>query len=217
MDEARMLTSRRHARTIRFEEFEMTGGESKKRTLTRREMVEKLLTGVAAGAAWPLLSSAHPIYEHLKNGALLDHGAELSSADTWSPLFLSAVQDTELIALAESIVPGSTAAAVNRFIDLLLSVETAENQKKFLASLAAVENEAKARFGKSFSALAAAEQESLLTTFSQATASREHFDNVKEWISGAYYSSEPGMRELGWDGTYAFASYPECEPASGTD
>jgi hypothetical protein len=195
----------------------MATDEPKKHKLTRREVVEKLLSGVAAGAAWPLLSSAHPIYEHLKNGTLPDHAAELSSAAVWSPLFLSAPQNSELIALAECIVPGSTAAAVNRFIDLLLSVEIAEHQKKFLASLAAVENEGRARFGRSFSALAAAEQESLLTTFLQEAASQEHFNNVKEWISGAYYSSEPGMRELGWDGTYAFASYPECEPASSTD
>jgi len=195
----------------------MAGDEPKKRKLTRREMMEKLLSGVAAGAAWPLLSSAHPIYEHLKNGALLEHAAELSTAAAWSPLVLSAAQNTELIALAECIVPGSTAAAVNRFIDLLLSVETAENQKKFLASLAAVETAAKTRFGKSFSALTVAEQESLLTAVSQEAADHEHLDNLKEWISGAYYSSEPGMRELGWDGTYAFASYPECEQASGTD
>jgi len=25
-----------------------------------------------------------------------------------------------------------------------------------------------------------------------------HFENLKGWISGAYYSSEMGMRELGW-------------------
>lgn len=190
--------------------------ESEKRKLTRREMMEKLLSGAAVGAAWPLLSSAHPIYEHLKNGALLDDAVELSSAVGWSPLFLSAAQDTELVALAECIVPGSTAAASNRFIDLLLSVESAENQRKFLASFTAVENEAKTSVGKSFSAMDAAEQESLLTAFSQEAANREHFDNLKEWISGAYYSSEAGMRELGWDGTYAFASYPECEPSSGT-
>ncbi|MGA2421295.1 MAG: gluconate 2-dehydrogenase subunit 3 family protein [Candidatus Acidiferrum sp.] len=195
----------------------MASDEPKQQKLTRREVVEKLLSGVGMGAAWPLLSAAHPIHVHLKNETLLDHAAELPSAARWSPLFLSAAQNTELLALAEGIVPGSTAAAVNRFIDLLLSVEAGENQKKFIASLAAVDHEAKARFEKSFSALTAAEQESLLTTFSRAAASRGHFDNLKEWISGAYYSSEPGMHELGWDGTYAFRSYPECGQGSGTD
>ena len=190
--------------------------ESLRRRLTRREVVEKLLGGMAAGVAWPLLSSAHPIYQHLKNEALLNHSSELSKTAAWSPLFLSAAQNTELIAVAECVVPGSTSADVNRFIDLLLSVETRENQAKFSESLSVIENEAKKRFGRKFSTLLAAEQESLLTAICQEEASRKHFENLKEWISGAYYSSEEGMRELGWDGTYAFASYPECEPAAGS-
>jgi len=34
---------------------------------------------------------------------------------------------------------------------------------------------------------------------------------LKEWIVGAYYSSEQGMKELGWDGNFAFEKYPTCE------
>jgi hypothetical protein len=29
---------------------------------------------------------------------------------------------------------------------------------------------------------------------------RDHFDHLKGWIVGAHYSSEPGMRELGYRG-----------------
>lgn len=180
-------------------------------------MVEKLLNGMAAGVAWPMLISAHPIYEHLKNGAMLDQAAQLSKTAEWSPLFLSTAQNAELVALAECMVPGATKAGVSRFIDLLLSVETVRHQEKFRASLGASEESAQAGFGRQFSALNAAEQESLLTAFSKARANHEHFENLKEWISGAYYSSEIGMRELGWDGNYAFASYPECERALGAN
>jgi len=193
------------------------GDDAVSRKLSRREMVEKLLSGMAAGAAWPMLASAHPVYEHLKSGEMLDQAAQLSKTADWSPLFLSAVQNAELAALAESMVPGVTKAGVNRFIDLLLSVETSVHQEKFRASLAAIEEGAKAGFGRQFSALNATERESLLSTFAEATANREHFENLKGWISGAYYSSEVGMRELGWDGNYAFASYPECERAFGTN
>src|SRR5271155_1530675 len=193
------------------------GDNAGSRKLTRREMVEKLLNGMAAGVAWPMLASAHPIYEHLKNGAMLEQASQLAKTGAWSPRFLSAAQNGELVALAECMVPGATKADVNRFIDLLLSVETARHQERFRASLAAIEDDAKTRFGRQFSELNAAEQASLLTTFSEATANREHFENLKEWISGAYYSSEIGMRELGWDGSYVFASYPECERALGTN
>jgi hypothetical protein len=198
-----------------------TTDETANRKLSRRQLLERLLSGAAAGATWPLLASAHPIYQHLQNdlnsGAMLDRASQLSKTDGWSPLFLSAAQNAELVALAECIVPGSTKASVNRFIDLLLSVETADNQEKFRASLSAVENEAKKRYERLFSALATTQQESLLTTFSQDPASQKDFDNLKEWIVGAYYSSEEGLRELGWDGTYAFAGYPECEHPVGTN
>ena len=53
-----------------------------------------------------------------------------------------------------------------------------------------------------WNALAAAEQDALLRDASTADAKspmRRHFQNLKDWIAGAYYSSEPGMRELGWD------------------
>jgi hypothetical protein len=38
---------------------------------------------------------------------------------------------------------------------------------------------------------------------------------LKAWIVGAYYSSEQGMRELGWNGNYAFESYPSCDHGDG--
>ena len=185
--------------------------------LSRRQMVERLLSGMAAGAVWPLLASAHPIHEHLKNGAILDRAASLSEASDWTPLFLSTQQNAALVPLAECLLPGSTAAQVNRFIDLLLSVETADSQKKFTVSLAAFETAANERFARSLAALSPAECEVLLTALSAATAPQfEHFANLKEWISGAYYSSEPGMRELGWTGDRVFAVYPECAISSGS-
>jgi hypothetical protein len=199
--------------------FSVEAGE---RRLTRREMVQRLLAGAGAGAAWPLMAAGHPIHEHFANHAVLAEADKLGSAD-WKPLFLGAAQNEELNALAESIVPGSRGAFVNRFIDLLLSVDTVANQKKFVESLAAVDEGAKKRFGRSFPALDATQKDALLTSASTkapnddkaAAELRAHFENLKGWISGAYYSSEAGMRELGWNGEYAFASYPGCEHAEG--
>ena len=63
----------------------------------------------------------------------------------WTPEFLDTFQNESLNALAERMVPGSTNAKVNRFIDLLLTVDTQENQKKFVASLGAFEAESRSR------------------------------------------------------------------------
>src|SRR5258708_2397690 len=130
--------------------------------LTRRVMVRRLMAGAAAGSAWPLVAASHPIHELLRNDAILDEAEKLGSAD-WKPLFLNAQQHESLIAMAESIVPGSTKAQVNRFIDLLLSVDTLEHKNSFVDSLATFEAESQKRFGKGFPSLDASQQNMLLT------------------------------------------------------
>ena len=40
-----------------------------------------------------------------------------------------------------------------------------------------------------------------------------HLKNLKRWVSGAYYSSETGMKELGWTGPRAFEAFPGCAHA----
>ena len=196
--------------------------------LTRREMVRRMLAGAGAGAAWPLVAASHPIYEHLVNGELFEETEKLGAAD-WIPLFLSPQQDDMLAALAERIVPGSTKALVNRFIDLLLSVDTEKHKKSFTDALAAFEGESLKRFGKGFPSLDSGQQNEVLSDASVRPAKKEspgsdekeqaglheNFENLKGWISGAYYSSEAGMRELGWTGDYAFEKFPGCEHPEG--
>src|SRR5258708_4793627 len=150
--------------------------------------MEKLFAVVAAGAVWPALASA------------LD----------WKPLFLNPQQNETLLALSESIVPGSAKARVNRFIDLLLSVDTTEIRDKFVASLKEGGRSTHEKFGRAFHQLTANEKTELLTTFSTDRSHQKDFDDLKEWITLAYYSSEDGMRELGWTGDHAFRQYPAC-------
>jgi hypothetical protein len=206
-----------------IKEADAAGGQ-----LARREMVRRLVTGAVAGAAWPLVAASHPIHELLRNDAVLDEAEKLGAAD-WKPLFLNTQQNESLIAIAESIVPGSTKAQVNRFIDLLLSVDTDSHKKEFVAALAGFEAEAQKRFAKNFPALDDGQRRQLLTDASGTPAKEnsdvgagekhaglhEHFENLKGWVSGAYYSSEMGMKELGWTGDYVFASFPGCEHPEG--
>jgi len=206
----------------------INAGSAASGRLTRREMVRRLLAAAGAGAAWPLVAASHPIYAHLADGTIFDKAEKLVAAD-WKPLFLSAQQEESLAALAEAIVPGARKAQVDRFIDLLLSVETAKHQSKFAESLAAFEAESQRQFAKRFPSLDASQQNTLLTAAAaqpskedspgggpkQNSALRDHFENLKGWISGAYYSSEAGMRELGWTGEYVFESFPGCEHPEG--
>jgi hypothetical protein len=189
------------------------------RRLTRREMMQRLMLAAGATAAWPIVSASHPFFTHLGNSSIFDEAEKLAAAN-WKPLFFSARQNESFIAMAESVVPGSTKAQVNRFVDLLLSVDSEGNRKHFVDSLGAFEAESQKRFAKNFPALDDSQKHALLTDASDAAEKKEHgladhFENLKGWISGAYYSSEVGMRELGWTGDYAFASFPGCEHPEG--
>lgn len=203
--------------------------------LTRRAMVQHLLAAMGSGAAWPVVASSHPVFELLRSEALPHYDAIFDRAEglgqaNWKPTFLTAQQNDLLTALAESIVPESTRAHASRFIDLLLSVDKPENQRGFQESLAALDAEAQKRFKKSFPALDEEQRNAFLTDASTKPKSPDaagseaekrqaalysHFENLKAWVSGAYYSSEAGMRELGWTGDYAFAAFPGCAHPEG--
>jgi len=191
-------------------------------------MVTRLLASIGAGVAMPLAAELHPIHELLRNDAVLDEAEKLEAAD-WKPTFLSAEQNESLIAVAESMVLGSTKAQANRFIDLLLSVDTPEHKRKFLDSVATFEAESQRRFRSGFASLEPRQKNMLLADASKGAPKdastggagkeslrlHEHFENLKGWISGAYYSSEMGMRELGWTPDQVFASFPGCEHPDG--
>lgn len=177
--------------------------------LSRREVARRLL-GVTA--AWSL-GGLHPVWGHLLNEPLLAHAdTDLASAN-WKPLFLQPEQQEALQAFSEATVPGSTNALVGRFIDLLLSADRPAHQQKFLASLSAVQAVANQQFGIALQKLSASQLDSLLTVVSTSpndSAIRESFEDLKEWVIGSYYSSEIGMKELGWTPNRFFPSLPGC-------
>ena len=180
--------------------------------ISRRVAMGKLMAGIAAGVVAPAIAGARPVELYRR---LTERGEEISGGEAalggadWKPIFLDAKQDELLVAVAKTMVPGSGAAQVDRFIDLLLSVDSAESQKGFLAALGAVDKVSSGQFQKAFTELNGGEREKALTSLSQDH--KEAFENLKEWIVGAYYSSEQGMKELGWDGNFAFEKYPTCE------
>lgn len=206
------------------------------RRLTRREMVQSLLASMGALAACPQIASSHPVFRHLSDAETLSKADAKAAATNWVPEFLDSHQNQTLVLLSERIVPGSSQAQVNRIIDLLLTVDTAENRRKFTDSLLAIDVESRKRFVRVFKALSADQQDEILTSLAAGKPSvdqdsgrrsikkrlqqpaltlRDHFENVKAWIVGTYYSSEVGMRELGWTGDVYFVELPTCPHPEG--
>jgi hypothetical protein len=189
---------------------------------------------MGAAVSVPALVAAHPVHRHLANIATMEQADEKAAAAQWKPEFLDPTRNQTLVAIAERIVPGSTETQVNRIIDLLLSVDTPANQKSFVASLTALDQQADHQYRKSFSGLSQQQQDQVLTTCANGKESpsketsadpdepepekipvtlRDHFENLKGWIAGAYYSTEIGMRELGWTEDFYFEELPVCTHA----
>lgn len=115
---------------------------------------------------------------------------------------MSADQNANLAAIGEAIVPGSAAADCNRVIDRVLAIESAKNQSDLKTALDAFD---------SFRSQKPEQQAEILGTASTAGNKLEpHFQLIKEWVAATYWSSEPGLKELGWNGQMAWANYPGC-------
>jgi Gluconate 2-dehydrogenase subunit 3 len=206
----------------------------------RRALLQTLVGGAGLGMALPALAESHPMHEHLHDQARVSSADAKARAQGWKPAFLDQHQVDTLTVLAEQIVPGSAKARSAEFIDALLAVETEPRQRRFLQALGAFEGLAIAQAQKPWKALAEADRTALLTKASTAEPSvppgpaaappapppssaaerpltiRDQFDHLKGWIAGAYYSSEMGMRELGWTGTMFFEKFPGCTHPAGS-
>lgn len=210
--------------------------------LSRRQMVQQLLTGVGGGAA---LASVGHAGTHRREGQgaepAAQAAAEAAGSAEWSPQFLDAHQNATLQALAERIVPGSGKAQANRLVDLLLTVASEQDKRKFVQSLSAFDGEAIRRHRQPFANLTEDQQNAILTAASEgvpgerrkewfesgeedvshpggedeALTLRNYFENVKDWVVKAYYNSEAGLKDLGWTGQVMWDHFPTCDHPDG--
>src|SRR5262249_39341539 len=124
--------------------------------------------------------------------------------------------------------PGAKEALVNRYIDLVLAADKSDNQRTFLNSLAYIDGESMCRYKTAFRYLKPEDQHDLLHSLAYPRAGsgwtgeaaapdigHGHFQQLKQRISGAYYSSQAGSKALGWDGAFAHGPYKGCEHSEG--
>jgi hypothetical protein len=205
----------------------------------RRQVLQVIAGSVGAGLAVPSLAKADAAA-----AAAHAHGAHAAAAATaGQPAaaagFLDAHQLETLASLAEAIVPGSSEAGVAVFVDQVLAADSQEEQVRFLAALGAIQAESLTRFGRPWLSLDAAQRTVLLTAASTGPSARarrywtpgepvlappperrpptlrDRFDLVKRRVAEAYYSSEKGMKELGWTGQMVHAEFPGCTHPGG--
>jgi len=173
------------------------------------------------------------VHRHVAEQIRLEAAAEQAVGAGASPAFLSPAQKETLASLAETIVPGSTSAGIADFLDRLLAVDSPDAQRAFLGAMGAVEGEAASRHGRAWKALSTGERNAILTALSTGSSSsgtrypipavtvdgapspRDRFDLLKARIALAYFTSEAGLRELGYTGEPIHEGFAGCTHPEG--
>jgi len=208
--------------------------------MKRREMLRASVLAGAAAALRPAISNAQSAAQAPAQPSELtpaQSGVDASkdlAAPGWKPLFLDEHQNETLIVLSDLMIPatdtpGAKEALVNRYIDLVLAAETRETRQAFLNSLGYLDAESMRRFKAAFRYLSGDEQDLLLHALAyprnasnwtgapdaSPDQGHAHFEALKERIMTAYYSSQIGEKELGWDGAFAHGPYQGCDHPEG--
>jgi hypothetical protein len=206
--------------------------------MKRRDLLRAgVLTGAAVALRPPRSTAQSGMQDAAQTAELtpaqrgVDASKELA-APGWKPLFLDEHQNETLIVLSDLIIPatntpGAKEALVNRYIDLVLAADTTENQRAFLSNLAYLDGESIRRYKAAFRYLSRDDQDDLLHALAYppggsgwtgeqvSDPGHTHFEQLKTRIGVAYYNSEIGTRELGWDGNFTHGVYQGCNHPEG--
>ena len=206
--------------------------------LNRRQLIRTALFASVAPLLGPTFSVAQAVSSGLTAAARGEDGSAVLSDPNWKPAFLKEHQNSTLITLGDVIIPatetpGAKEALVNRYLDLMLSVQPAQFQQRFTRALAFIDDESQKEFKSDFVQLTPENQAWLLNQWAFPRESsrwterndqhgepgdpgQQNFELLKTLITTGYYESEIGQKELGWDGEMTHGPYLGCEHASGT-
>jgi hypothetical protein len=123
----------------------------------------------------------------------------------------------DFILPASATAPSATSLGAPDFIDEWISApypEQVRDRPVILAGLNALEDEAQRRFQADLFNTAPADRAALLTALTQKptdpalAAPHAFFRRFRALTIGAYYTTRPGFKDVGYHGNVAMASYP---------
>jgi len=149
-----------------------------------------------------------------------------SSAGVYVPKFFSPRQYKTLRALCQAIIPpdqesgGAIEAGAPEFIDLLTS-ENKELQLRLGGGIMWLDSTCLERYGQTYLDCAAGKQEKILDLIAfrkNAEASPalrpgvEFFSTLRKFTADGFFTSEIGMKYLGYVGNTYLSEFPGCPP-----
>jgi len=186
--------------------------------LTRRDALKTIGVGVGVIASLPVLNNGAVAQEH--NHA--NHSAPAVAAAKQPLKFFTEDENKTLIELSECIIPaddhspGARAAAVNEYIDLIVSESPEATKQIWREGLATINKMSRDKFGKAFADSSADQRVQLLTEISKnerspQTLEERFFRTVKNATADGYYTSEIGIhKELHYKGNSYLKEYTGC-------
>lgn len=186
--------------------------------LTRRDALKSIGVGVGVFASLPVLNNGAAAQEH--NHA--NHSAPAVTAAKQPLKFFTEDENKTLIELSECIIPaddhspGARAAAVNEYIDLIVSESPEATKQIWREGLATINKMSRDKFGKAFADSSADQRVQLLTEISKnerspQTLEERFFRTVKNATAEGYYTSEIGIhKELHYKGNSYLKEYTGC-------
>jgi len=192
------------------------------KNFSRRDILKSLTIGVMAGSVLRVIPAQ-----------AAEHAHEMIAAETaaggYTPKFFSAEQYKTLQTLSQLIIPpdgsngGAIEAGAPEFIDLLTS-ENEEYQRQLGGGIMWLDSACVDRYGKAFVDCAAAQQTEILDliafrknalTHPDISQGVEFFSFLRNLVSDGFFTSEIGIKYLGYIGNAHLKEFPGCPPIPG--
>jgi hypothetical protein len=194
-------------------------------SVSRRDVLKSLAVGAAAGSVLRTIPAQAAEYAH----HMIAAEKTAAPAKAYAPKFFAAHEYKTLQTLCQTIIPadsecgGAIEAGAPEFIDLLTS-ENTEYQRTLAGGLLWLDSTCSDRYGKAFLDCAPAQQKEILDliayrnnavadpALSQAV---EFFAFLRNMTSDGFFTSEIGIKYLGYIGSTFLKEFPGCPPVPG--
>jgi gluconate 2-dehydrogenase subunit 3-like protein len=192
------------------------------KSVSRRDILKSLTIGAMAGSVLRVIPAQAAEYAH----HLVDAEKAAAPGGSYTPKYFRPQQYKTLQALCQLIIPpdgsngGAVEAGAPEFIDLLTS-ENSDYQLKLGGGLMWLDATCADRYGKAYLDCAAAQQKEILDGIAyRANAVKDpslaqgvaFFAFLRNLTADGFFTSEIGIKYLGYIGNKYMADFPGCPP-----
>ena len=192
-------------------------------SISRRDVLRSLAMGAAATSVLRTIPAQAAEYAHSMVAA------EKVATKVYAPKFFAAHQFKTLQTLCQTIIPadadsgGAIEAGAPEFIDLLTS-ENTEYQLKLGGGLMWLDSTCSDRYGALYLDCTPQQQKEILdqiafrnnaTTDARLSQGVEFFSFLRNMTADGFFTSEIGIKYLGYVGNAFLKEFPGCPPVPG--